>query len=142
MNNIRMLHAAHDLDFAPNAHQICVRRDLALFDRLDGHLLAGLLVDAQLHLAVRALAQFLDDVKALAQLLAVVVHAQRPGVADARHDVVNGGRMRQRRRPRRRRLLLLGAGHAVVVVVVVVSQTGGSCAANHHGEAAAKTDRD
>lgn len=126
-----MLNAAHDLHLAPNPHQIGVGGDLALFDRLDGHLLSRLLVDAQLHLAVRALPQFLDDVEALAQLLAMVVHAHRAGVADAAHDVVDGGGLRQRRRHRRLlhggRLLLVTASsyhHYGAALALAAAQNG------------------
>lgn len=63
VNDIRMLHGAHDLHLTTDAHQIGVRFDFALFDGFDGHFLAGFLVDAELHFAVCALAQFFDNVE-------------------------------------------------------------------------------
>lgn len=96
VNDIRMLDAAHDLHFASNAHQICVGCNLAFFYRFNRHLLTSFLVDAQLHFAVRALSQFLDDVETLSQFFAVIVHAHGTRIADAAHDVIDGGGLCQR----------------------------------------------
>lgn len=45
MNNIGMLHGAHDLHLAPDPNEIRLRLYLALLYRLDGHLLTSLLVN-------------------------------------------------------------------------------------------------
>ena len=55
MYNIRMSDRRHNLHFPPNAYEISLGLDLAFLDSFDGDLLACLLVDAQLHLSVRAL---------------------------------------------------------------------------------------
>ena len=58
-----MLDGAHNLYLAPYPNEICFRFYLALLDRLDGHLLSRFLVDAELHLTVRALAELFYYVK-------------------------------------------------------------------------------
>ena len=44
VDDVGMLHRRHDLDLAPDAHQIGLRFDFGLLDGLDGHLEADLVV--------------------------------------------------------------------------------------------------
>jgi len=43
--DVGMMHWAHDLHFASDAHQIRLGLDFALLDGFDGHLLAGFLIN-------------------------------------------------------------------------------------------------
>lgn len=66
-DDVGMIETGHEIDLAPNAGQIVRIFDARLLDCLDRHLLILTLVDGQFHLAVRALAQRLLEVKPAVQ---------------------------------------------------------------------------
>lgn len=65
VNNVWMLHRAHDLYFSSYSNQISICLDFTLLDSLDGHLLTSLFVDSQLNFTIGSLAQFFYDIESV-----------------------------------------------------------------------------